>query len=62
LNPSFPQGIIGNTFWDPVWDEYFDYFNYMQTDGTHRFTHSDSKWYTGQPIWQVKQINIDFLN
>ena len=47
------HGIIGNTFWDPEWDEYFDYFNYMERHEGQKVTHNESKWYTGRPIWQV---------
>lgn len=45
------HGIIGNKFYDPVYNEFFDYWN-MENETLHS-TSLHPKWYSGEPIWQV---------
>lgn len=45
------HGIIGNTFYDPDFKEYYDYWKLEDIDLAKKAR--DGKWYSGEPIWQV---------
>lgn len=48
------HGLIGNIMYDPDFREDFDYW---QNGNREIFENSrNSKWYSGTPIWQVRQI------
>lgn len=50
------HGIIGNKFYDPVFNDIYDYWNH-ENETLHNVS-LDSKWYSGEPIWQVIYCSI----
>lgn len=45
------HGIIGNSFYDPDFKEVYDYWKLEDIELAKKAR--ESKWYSGEPIWQV---------
>jgi predicted AlkP superfamily pyrophosphatase or phosphodiesterase len=50
------HGIIGNYFYDPNFQTYFDYFGGFTGVLSIEQASRDARWYKGEPIWQVKLV------